>query len=225
MAQLEFLNSAKRKLSEKAQAALDNPSKSRKRKNNAAGSSSSAAKKSRTVEVTVPTEEEGESLYEDSEAVATDTNGCREDSPPIVESADELENLMEQWISPVYAFFHPQPTVVDIDGQQAHEFRCAARGCKVKICRYTDKKDARSTSNLCKHVRVCKGWGKDILQSTDQANNADEVKDKLIGTFLRDGTIMAMFERKKGKPTYSHRQHTREETRWVSYYPFGGARC
>lgn len=51
--------------------------------------------------------------------------------------------------------------------------------------------------------------------TANQAKNTDEAKTEIIGTFLRDGTITTAFERKgKGQVTYSHRQHTREETRY-----------
>jgi predicted site-specific integrase-resolvase len=64
-----------------------------------------------------------------------------------------------------------------------------------------------------KHVKVCKGWGGDILKAADEAKNADEVRNKIIGRYMRDGTISTAFERKgKGRITYSHRQYTREET-------------
>ncbi|KAF8546744.1 hypothetical protein OG21DRAFT_1380350, partial [Imleria badia] len=109
-------------------------------------------------------------------------------------------------------FFHPRPAIIDVDRRCAYNFKYAARGCKVKVRRYNDTKDARSTSNLRKHVKVCKGWGKEILETADQAKNANEVKSKLIGR-LQDGIIMAMFERKgKGQVTYMHWQHTRDET-------------
>ena len=250
MSQLRFLNSAKRKLSEKAQAALDdNPP--RKWKIDTESSGISEAKKirnstltsktgkvctaqgdhgnvtpsttgteARTLstttkvashKVTMHTEEDEESLHRDSEVVSIGTK-----APPQVGSEDELESLMKEWTTPVYAFFHPQPTAVKVDGQQAYEFKCAAQGCKVKVRRYTDTKDAQSTSNLRKHVRVCKGWGNDILKAADLAKNTNEVKAKLIGQFLRDGTIMAVFERSgKGKITYSNCQDTREETQYV----------
>ena len=79
-----------------------------------------------------------------------------------------------------------------------------------------DTKDAQSMSNLRKHVKACKGWGKQILKAADQAKNAEKVQVKLIGRFLRDGTITVIFKRKgKGQVTYSHRQHTHEETRYV----------
>ncbi|KAG0699301.1 hypothetical protein DFH29DRAFT_809220 [Suillus ampliporus] len=131
-----------------------------------------------------------------------------------------IERLMKEWTSPVYAFFDPTPRIIENDGWWAHEFRCSARGCKTTIRRYLDKKDARSTGNMRKHVKLC--WGNVVLQAADDAKDASEVRTKIIPGILRDGSITASFERKgKGKVTYSNRQHTRAETkaelvRWVS---------
>lgn len=119
---------------------------------------------------------------------------------------------MKEWISPIYAFFDPTPAIESIDGRRAHSFKCMGKGCKVTIRRFLDKKDARSTGNMRKHVKSC--WGDDVLQAADEARNADEVRTKIIAGYLKDGSITTAFERKgKGKVTYSHRQHTRTETR------------
>ncbi|KAG2345886.1 hypothetical protein BDR05DRAFT_843821, partial [Suillus weaverae] len=130
------------------------------------------------------------------------------------------EQLMREWISPVYAFFDPTPQIVEIAGCHAHEFKCQANGCKVKVRHFLDKADARSTGNMRKHVRLC--WGGEVLKAADNTKDANEVCSKIVGSILRDGSITASFERKgKGKITYSHHQHTRVETRaeimrWVS---------
>ncbi|KAG1853814.1 hypothetical protein C8R48DRAFT_610603, partial [Suillus tomentosus] len=109
-----------------------------------------------------------------------------------------------EWVSPVYAFFHPTPNIVKIGGRQAHKFKCQTKGCKAKVRHFLDKGDARSTGNMRKHVRGC--WGEDVLQAADQAKDANEVCTKLVGSFLRNGSITALFEHKgKGKVTYSHR--------------------
>lgn len=122
------------------------------------------------------------------------------------------ERLMKDWTSPVYAFSDPTPTIEMNGDRRAHVFKCMSKGCKVKIRRFLDKKDARSTGNMRKHVKAC--WGEEILQTADQARNAEEVRGKIVKNFLRNGSITTAFERKgKGKVTYSHRQHTRTETR------------
>jgi hypothetical protein len=120
---------------------------------------------------------------------------------------------MKQWNSPIYAFFDPTPKVVVIKGRRAHEFKCQAKSCKATVRRFLDKADAHSTGNMRKHVRSC--WGADVLQAAGEAKNANEVRSKIVGSILRDGSITAAFERKgKGKVTYSHCQHTRAETRY-----------
>ncbi|KIK33082.1 hypothetical protein CY34DRAFT_36909, partial [Suillus luteus UH-Slu-Lm8-n1] len=130
------------------------------------------------------------------------------------------ERVMKDWNSPVYAFFDPTPQIVEIDGRRAHDFKCQAKRCKTKVRRYLDKGDARSTGNMWKHVRSC--WGDEVLKAADEAKDANEVQQQIVGSFLRNGSITASFERKsKGKVTYSHCQHTRVETRaeivrWVS---------
>ncbi|KAF8121861.1 hypothetical protein EV363DRAFT_1146113, partial [Boletus edulis] len=116
--------------------------------------------------------------------------------------------LQKEWTSPVYAFFDPIPAIREINGRRVHEFTCSARGCKVKVRRYLDTLDARSTSNMRKHVKGC--WGTDALEAADSAKDMDEARTKIAGSILRDGSITAAFERKgKGKISYSHRQHTR----------------
>ncbi|KAG1745067.1 uncharacterized protein EDB91DRAFT_1050146 [Suillus paluster] len=132
----------------------------------------------------------------------------------------KTERLMKDWNSPVYAFFDPTPQIIKINGRRAHDFKCQANRCKTKVRRYLDKGDARSTGNMRKHVRSC--WGDEVLKAADQAKDANEVRQEIVGSFLQNGSITASFECKgKGKVTYSHRQHTRAETRaeivrWVS---------
>jgi hypothetical protein len=119
---------------------------------------------------------------------------------------------MKEWTSPVYAFFDPTPRIIEINGRRAHVFTCGARGCKTTIRRYLDKKDARSTGNMRKHVKSC--WGESMMSAADDAKDAGEVRTKIVAGILRDGSITTSFERKgKGKVTYSHRQHTRAETK------------
>jgi hypothetical protein len=42
----------------------------------------------------------------------------------------QLEWLLEEWVSPIYAFFHPTPYIVTVDGRCVHEFKCSAMNCK-----------------------------------------------------------------------------------------------
>ncbi|KAG2748669.1 hypothetical protein P692DRAFT_20732967, partial [Suillus brevipes Sb2] len=62
------------------------------------------------------------------------------------------KHVMKDWNSPVYAFFDPTPQIVKIDGCQAHDFKCQATRCKTKVRWYLGKGDARSTSNMWKHM-------------------------------------------------------------------------
>ncbi|KAJ3487515.1 hypothetical protein NLJ89_g11705 [Agrocybe chaxingu] len=133
-------------------------------------------------------------------------------------SEAELDRLKKEWISPIYAFFKPTPDIGYEKGRRYHEFRCAAKGCKKGVRRFLDKSDAKSTSNMQKHAKSC--WGTETVEIADEAANLNEAR-KMVGS-LKDGSITAAFERKgKGCVTYSHRQHTKAETkaeivRWVA---------
>lgn len=104
------------------------------------------------------------------------------------------------------------PMIVEKDGRRAHGFKCCKEWCNGRVQRFLDTKDAGSTGNLHKHVRSC--WGEEILNTADTAKDAGEVWGKIIPKFLRDGLITATFQQKaKGRITYSHRPHTRNETK------------
>jgi hypothetical protein len=132
-----------------------------------------------------------------------------------------LERLLKDWVSPIYAFFDPTPSVVAVDGRRVHEFRCTAASCKGRgknpkiVRRYLDTSDRNSTGNLRKHARIC--WGDDVVHGADACADIGSARKALDNaTKRRDGSITAAFERKgKGKRTYSHRQHTKAETRFV----------
>ena len=80
------------------------------------------------------------------------------------------------------------------------------------VRRYLDTSDAKSTSNLHKHARVC--WGVEAVAAADETRNMGAALD-LIKTH-KDWSIVAAFERKgKGKVAYSHRQHTTTQSRCV----------
>jgi hypothetical protein len=110
-----------------------------------------------------------------------------------------------------------------VEGRRCHAFQCLAKHCKQKtrsVRRYLDTGDAKSTGNLRKHAKKC--WGDEVVASADKAKDAKEVRDTTIKGSLDPQSITAVFERKgKGKVTYSHRQHTKTESkaeivRWVS---------
>ena len=151
---------------------------------------------------------------EDNEETAEDELSKERCSSSKYQLTSVTERLMKEWNSPIYAFFDPMPVIETINSRRAHAFKCMAKGCKVRIRRFLDKKDARSTGNLRKHVKSC--WGDEVLQAADEAKNANEVRMNIVASVLRNGSITASFERKgKGQVTYSHRQHTRTETKWV----------
>ena len=112
--------------------------------------------------------------------------------------------------SPVYAFFE-NPKLVDQRGRPAHEFKCHRRGCAAMVRHYLDTKDVGSTGNLQRHARMC--WGTAVVDAADSAANADEVRKAIIPNILKDGSISMAFKLKKGTTTYSHHQHTREQTK------------
>jgi len=82
------------------------------------------------------------------------------------------------------------------------------------VRRYLDTGDAKSTGNLRKHARGC--WGEEAVAAADNTKNVWAVREALGKAKLVDGSIMAAFERVvKDRVTYSHRQHTSSEARYV----------
>jgi len=103
-----------------------------------------------------------------------------------------------------------------VDGRCTHIFECAAGRCRGKngrvVCRYLDKGDVKSTSGLRRHAIKC--WGAETVKSADGTKDLEAARTILLKSKLRDGTIMAEFERiGKGKITYSHHQHTSNDAR------------
>lgn len=67
-----------------------------------------------------------------------------------------------------------------------------------------------------KHARIC--WGEETVAAADRTKDVEIARDVLGKKGLKDGSLTAAFERKgKGKVTFSHRQHTRTESRYVVY--------
>jgi hypothetical protein len=74
------------------------------------------------------------------------------------------------------------------------------------VCRYLNTGDAKLTSNLCKHAKVC--WGEEAVAAADNTKDVHAAREALSKIRLVDGSITAAFERvAKSKVTYSHRQH------------------
>ncbi len=117
----------------------------------------------------------------------------------------------------LYMLFSTQKLQFEgINGRVVHEFKCAATHCKHSsgriVRRYLDKSDKKSTSNLRRHARNC--WGDEIVKNADACGSVNLARDALKNVTLKDGSLTAVFERTgKGKISYSHRQHTRIETR------------
>ena len=51
------------------------------------------------------------------------------------------------------------------------------------------------------------------MDAADNATSADEVRKAIIPNVLKDGSIAVAYKLKNGTTTYSHRQHTREQTK------------
>ncbi len=90
--------------------------------------------------------------------------------------------------------------------------------CKTRfIRRYIDTGDISSTSNLRRHAIRC--WGDEAVAAADTTSSAKVVREA-FSKKEPNRSITAAFERVgKGKVTYSHRQHTKAEARYVSYCP------
>lgn len=119
------------------------------------------------------------------------------------------ERLRKEWTSPIYAFFKPSPAIHYVGSRRIHVFECLAQVCKAKgknprfVNRYLDKADARSTSNLRKHVRNC--WGSDILAAADKVKDLDAIRAVVGKAELKDDSLAAAFEgmsNLKGKLNY-----------------------
>ena len=125
---------------------------------------------------------------------------------------------MKHWNTPIYAFFKPTPAIEYIAGRRAHVFSCGAKVCKGKgrhgrdVRRYLGTADATSTSNLRRHAKVC--WGEETVEAAGSVKDVYAARAVLAKSTLRDGSITAAFERlATDKVTFSHRQHTKTESR------------
>ncbi|KAL1937246.1 hypothetical protein VTO73DRAFT_13915 [Trametes versicolor] len=142
-----------------------------------------------------------------------------EDEVEIIEKTQDDEDkelisrMRDSWSAPVYAFFSPDVYVERAKGRTAIVFKCAAPKCKKLVRRYLDTKDATSTSNLRSHVKVCSRWGEGVLTEASKYKSADDAR-AVTEAYQRTGTITTIFKRlRKGKLTFSTRQHTTQETR------------
>ncbi|KAF8340083.1 hypothetical protein F5887DRAFT_888911, partial [Amanita rubescens] len=122
--------------------------------------------------------------------------------------------LQREWNAPVYAFFGSTPMVEYVDQRRSHVFKCLGKGCQRTVRRFLDKGDAKSTGNLLKHVRTCKGWGEDVYNQISKARDIDAARAAVKG-YLANGSIAAAFGKGKNMQTYSSRQLTKAEIKYV----------
>ena len=127
--------------------------------------------------------------------------------------------MSKKWTSPVYVFYKHTPRIEYKNNCRSHIFQCAASHCKGKtrnVCRFLDKGDANSTSNLLRHARIC--WGVQAVEAATTTKDLDAARDVLSKTKLRDGSILTKFQRiGKGKVTYKHTQHMTAEARYIPF--------
>lgn len=125
--------------------------------------------------------------------------------------------LSKEWTSPIYVFFKRMPRIDYVDDRRVHIFMCAATHCRGKngrdVRRFMDTGDARSTSGLRRHAKIC--WGEEAVSAADNTADLEGARTVLAKAGLkRDGSITGAFERiGKETVTYSQRQLTYAETR------------
>ena len=79
-----------------------------------------------------------------------------------------LVHLQKEWDAPVYVFSKPFPTIQYIKDRKAHVFICAASPCLGQtrfVHRFLDTSDAKSTSNLQHHAKMC--WSEEAVRAAD----------------------------------------------------------
>jgi hypothetical protein len=83
------------------------------------------------------------------------------------------------------------------------------------VHRFLDIGDAKSTSSLHRHMKMC--WGDEAVSTADNTKDLDGARTVLAKSGLkRNGSITDAFEHiSKEKVSYSHRQHTYTEIRYV----------
>ena len=134
--------------------------------------------------------------------------------------------MARKWSSPVYVFFKRTPQIEYKGGRRCHVFECAAGKCKGRnghlVYRFLNKGDANSTSNLLRHARIC--WGSEAVQAATATQDLDAAREVLSKTKLRDGTILAEFQRlSKDKVTYRHsayNERSKVPTFFVTFWLF-----
>lgn len=83
-----------------------------------------------------------------------------------------------------------------------------------------DTGDAKSTSNLWHHARIC--WGDEAVEAADSTRNIKAAHAALKGMKTNNGSVAALFQKaSKGRGViYSYCQHTKIEAWYVVYISF-----
>lgn len=109
------------------------------------------------------------------------------------------------------------PSVEYIEHRKAHVFECMAQSCHGRtrfVQWFLDKGDAKSTSNLHCHAKLC--WGEETVSAADDTRDANTTHEALQHNKKLDGSITSVFQcTGKGQVTYSHHQHTKLEAQYV----------
>lgn len=101
--------------------------------------------------------------------------------------------MRKGWDAPVYAFYSEDVDAIEIGGRRIHVFACTI--CQKKVNRYLDSGDARSTSNLRKHVAKCRG--DEALASADAMVTAMAARP-CVEKMVRNGTLTGAFSQSPG---------------------------
>ena len=129
----------------------------------------------------------------------------------------QLAQLQKEWDSPIYTFFKPLPTIEYIQGRRSHVFECGATKCGCWthfVRRFLDTSDARSTSNLRHHAKIC--WSDEAVNAADSTQDIKATWATLDSLKTRNGSIMDAFQKvSQGKAVYNIQQFTKIEARYV----------
>ena len=112
-------------------------------------------------------------------------------------------------------FFKPTALIEYVKGHHVHVFECNTKHCKGKgnghfVRRYLVTSDAKSTSNLCKHAKIC--FGEEEVASADKTQDVHVAREVLKNR--KDGSTFEHVA--KSKVTYSHHQHTTTKSQCIS---------
>jgi len=111
----------------------------------------------------------------------------------------------------------PLSRIEHVNDRCVHVFQCAALQCKGRhgrdVRHFLDTRDARSTSGLWHHAKMC--WGEETVNTADKTKDLAATCTILANSGLkRNSSITAAFKH-IGRPsiTFSHHQLTYTETR------------